>query len=372
VQAVRATVLRVATVTFVEATRTYPGSTAPAVNRLQLDVADGELVTLVGPSGSGKSTALRMLAGLEPVDSGEIMVGDDVITGRAPKDRDLAMVFQSYALYPHMSVAANIGFPLRMQGVGNDERTRQVEQVADVLGLAPYLSRRPRQLSGGQRQRVAMGRAIIRQPQAFLMDEPLSNLDAQLRTQTRASLAELQARLGVTTIYVTHDQVEAMTLGHRLAVLKDGFLQQYGTPRELYDRPVNTFVAGFLGSPAMNLLPGRCGPEGVLAGGAMLPVERSTLAAARGPVVVGVRPDLLEVAVVEAPRALPARVRVTEDQGSLAYVHATLTSSDAPGVEVIARGEPGALPPAGAGVWLVPRAGSLHLFDEATGARLTA
>ncbi len=366
----RATVPVMATVTLVEVTRTYPGGGAPAVNRLQLDVADGELVTLVGPSGSGKSTALKMLAGLEPVDSGEILIGTDVVTGRPPKDRDLAMVFQSYALYPHMSVAANIGFPLRMRGVGKDERTRQVEQVAQVLGLTPYLSRRPRQLSGGQRQRVAMGRAIIRQPRAFLMDEPLSNLDAQLRTQTRASLAELQARLGITTIYVTHDQIEAMTLGHRLAVLKDGYLQQYGTPRELYDRPVNTFVAGFLGSPAMNLVPGRASEEGVTAGGALLPVPRATLAGAGDAVVVGVRPESLELGAAQAPGALPARVRVTEDQGSLAFVHATLTDRESRDLAVVAKGEPGALPRPGESVWLVPQPQALHLFDQATGARL--
>jgi multiple sugar transport system ATP-binding protein len=224
------------------------------VNRLNLDVADGEFVVLVGPSGSGKSTALRMLAGLEDVDQGEIRIGGVDVSQKPPKDRDIAMVFQNYALYPHMSVAENMGFALKLKGVSKEERAKKVLAAAKLLDLERYLDRKPKALSGGQRQRVAMGRAIVREPSVFLMDEPLSNLDAKLRVETRANIAALQARLGTTTIYVTHDQVEAMTMGDRVALLKDGILQQVDTPRNLYDRPGNAFVAGFIGSPAMNLV----------------------------------------------------------------------------------------------------------------------
>jgi len=363
-------------VTFRQASRTYPGGKSPAVDQLDLDVEDGELVTLVGPSGSGKSTALRMLAGLEPIDTGEVMVGDEVVTGRPPKDRDLAMVFQSYALYPHMNVADNMGFPLRMRGVSRDERMRKVAQVAEVLGLTDYLGRRPRQLSGGQRQRVAMGRAIIREPHAFLMDEPLSNLDAQLRTQTRASLAELQARLGITTIYVTHDQVEAMTLGHRLAVLKDGLLQQFGTPRDLYDRPTNTFVAGFLGSPAMNLLTATVTADGLALAGASLPLERRVMAALGGQteVMMGLRPEHVAIATTPpASTAIPAHVRLTEDQGSMAFVHVGLRGVEqgpAAGAPLVIRADATALPAVGQDVWLVPRLDRVHLFELDSGERI--
>ena len=242
-----------ADVRYDQATRIYPGTELPAVNALDLHIEDGEFMVLVGPSGSGKTTALRMLAGLEEVDAGEIRIGDRDVTDLAPKDRDIAMVFQNYALYPYLTVADNIGFPLRIAKVPKAERLKRVEEVAKRLGLSEYLHRKPSQLSGGQRQRVAMGRAIIRLPSVFLMDEPLSNLDAKLRVQMRADIATMQADLGVTTVYVTHDQSEAMTLGHRVAALKDGLLQQCDTPRTLYDRPVNTFVAGFIGSPAMNL-----------------------------------------------------------------------------------------------------------------------
>ena len=242
-----------AEVRFEQATRTYPGTDAPAVDALDLEIGDGEFMVLVGPSGSGKTTALRMLAGLEEVDDGAIYIGDRDVTYVSPKKRDIAMVFQNYALYPYLTVAANIAFPLRMLRVPKKERARRVELVAERLGLSEYLDRKPAQLSGGQRQRVAMGRAIIRKPSVFLMDEPLSNLDAKLRIQMRADIAALQADTGITTVYVTHDQSEAMTLGHRVAVLKDGRLQQCETPKELYARPANVFVAGFIGSPAMNL-----------------------------------------------------------------------------------------------------------------------
>src|SRR5574338_1323279 len=242
-----------ATVKFDQATRIYPGNDKPSVDRLDIDVADGEFLVLVGPSGCGKSTALRMLAGLEEVNSGRILIGDRDVTDLSPKDRDVAMVFQNYALYPHMTVADNMGFALKIAGVDKGEIRKRVEEAAKILDLEPYLERKPKALSGGQRQRVAMGRAIVRSPQVFLMDEPLSNLDAKLRVQTRTQIASLQRRLGVTTVYVTHDQTEAMTMGDRVALLKDGVLQQCDTPRHMYDKPANVFVAGFIGSPAMNL-----------------------------------------------------------------------------------------------------------------------
>lgn len=241
-----------ATVTYDQATRIYPGSDKPAVDKLDIAIEDGEFLVLVGPSGCGKSTSLRMLAGLEDVDGGAIRIGDRDVTHLPPKDRDIAMVFQNYALYPHMTVADNMGFALKIAGVPKAEIRQKVEDAAKILDLTEYLGRKPKALSGGQRQRVAMGRAIVREPQVFLMDEPLSNLDAKLRVQTRTQIAGLQRRLGITTVYVTHDQVEAMTMGDRVAVLKDGLLQQVDSPRNMYDRPANLFVAGFIGSPAMN------------------------------------------------------------------------------------------------------------------------
>src|SRR6201989_1043402 len=237
------------------ASRTYPGTDAPAVDALDLRVADGEFMVLVGPSGSGKSTALRMLAGLEEVDTGTIWIGGRDVTDEQAKDRDVAMVFQNYSLYPYLDVAANIAFPLKMAKVPKADRAERVREIAELLELFELLGRKPSQLSGGQRQRVAMGRAIVRRPSVFLMDEPLSNLDAKLRVQMRADIAALQARLGVTTVYVTHDQVEAMTMGHRVAVLRDGRLQQCAAPRVLYDHPVNVFVAGVIGSPPLHSFP---------------------------------------------------------------------------------------------------------------------
>lgn len=246
-----------ATVSFREASRRYPGADRNAVDKLNLDIEDGEFMVLVGPSGCGKSTSLRMLAGLEEVTEGSIFIGDRDVTDLPPKDRDIAMVFQNYALYPHMTVADNMGFALKMQGKSKAEREERVKKAAELLGLEDFLNRKPKALSGGQRQRVAMGRAIVREPQVFLMDEPLSNLDAKLRVSTRTQIAALQQRLGVTTVYVTHDQVEAMTMGDRVAVMRDGLLQQVASPLELYDTPVNLFVAGFIGSPAMNLMKGK-------------------------------------------------------------------------------------------------------------------
>src|SRR4051812_34357156 len=243
-----------ASVTYRNAERTYPGAEHPAVRDLNIDIGDGEFMVFVGPSGCGKSTSLRMLAGLEDVTGGDILIGDRSVAHVPPKDRDIAMVFQNYALYPHMTVADNMAFALKVAGVGKAERIARVNEAADLLDLRAYLDRKPKALSGGQRQRVAMGRAIVRQPQVFCMDEPLSNLDAKLRVSTRTQIAALQQRLGVTTVYVTHDQVEAMTMGDRVAVLKDGVLQQVDTPLALYRTPANVFVAGFIGSPAMNLL----------------------------------------------------------------------------------------------------------------------
>ena len=243
-----------ATVVFDRATRIYPGSDEPAVNELALEIPDGEFLVLVGPSGCGKSTSLRMLAGLEEVSAGRVLIGDRDVTGMAPKDRDIAMVFQNYALYPHMSVADNMGFALKIAGVGKEDRRARVVEAAKLLDLEELLDRKPRALSGGQRQRVAMGRAIVRNPQVFLMDEPLSNLDAKLRVQTRSQISSLTRRLGVTTVYVTHDQVEALTMGDRIAVMRGGVLQQVGAPMELYRHPNNLFVAGFIGSPATNRL----------------------------------------------------------------------------------------------------------------------
>src|SRR6478735_9250807 len=268
-----------ATVTFEKAQRWYPGADAPAGQGIDLEIGDGEFMVLVGPSGCGKSTTLRMLAGLEEVNSGRILIGDRDVTTIPPKDRDIAMVFQNYALYPHMSVADNMGFALKIAGVGKEERAARVLEAAKLLDLEPYLGRKPKALSGGQRQRVAMGRAIVRSPQVFLMDEPLSNLDAKLRVQTRTQIASLQRRLGVTTVYVTHDQVEAMTMGDRVAVLKDGLLQQCDSPRRMYDHPANVFVAGFIGSPAMNLMDVPVTEGGVDLHGHTVPIAREDLAA---------------------------------------------------------------------------------------------
>jgi multiple sugar transport system ATP-binding protein len=283
-------------VRYVGASRVYAKGVKPAVDMLDLEIKDGEFMVLVGPSGSGKTTALRMLAGLEPLDGGRIEIAGRDITDVQPKDRDIAMVFQNYALYPSKTVAENMGFALKMQHVPRPERDRRVREAARILDLDDaLLERKPKALSGGQRQRVAMGRAIVREPKVFLMDEPLSNLDAKLRVQTRSQIAELQRRLGITTVYVTHDQVEAMTMGHRVAVLSGGKLQQCASPRELYDNPVNQFVAGFIGSPAMNLLTAKLTEGGARLGGTVIPlppevrtaVDRDRLTE----IVIGIRPE---------------------------------------------------------------------------------
>jgi multiple sugar transport system ATP-binding protein len=309
-----------ASVTYSKATRLYPGTDRAAVNELDLEILDGELLVLVGPSGSGKSTALRMLAGLEPLDGGAIHIADRDVSSIRPRDRDIAMVFQNYALYPQLTVAENMGFALKQQKVPKDERVARVREAARVLDLVPYLDRKPKNLSGGQRQRVAMGRAIVRNPQVFLMDEPLSNLDAKLRVQTRTELAEMQQRLGVTTVYVTHDQVEAMTMGHRVAVLSDGVLQQCDTPHALYHTPANRFVAGFIGSPAMNLIDVNA-TESIGIGHAALDFDgdRSLIPEGR-PLTIGFRPESATLGA----GPLAGKIRTVEDLGSEVFVHLSI------------------------------------------------
>ncbi|RMB62075.1 ABC transporter ATP-binding protein [Tessaracoccus antarcticus] len=313
-----------ATVSYREASRVYPGSDRAAVNKLDLEIADGEFMVLVGPSGCGKSTSLRMLAGLEEVNSGNIFIGDRDVTDLPPKDRDIAMVFQNYALYPHMTVADNMGFALKMQNVPKADRQKRVQEAARLLGLEDFLNRKPKALSGGQRQRVAMGRAIVRQPQVFLMDEPLSNLDAKLRVSTRTQIAALQRRLGVTTVYVTHDQTEAMTMGDRVAVMKDGVLQQVDSPLALYDHPNNLFVAGFIGSPAMNLLEGVIVDGGVKVGDYTVPVPRDILARANGEknLTVGIRPE--NFVVSDSNEGIALDVALVEELGADSYLYGTL------------------------------------------------
>jgi multiple sugar transport system ATP-binding protein len=324
-----------ASITYKNATCIYEGSDKLAVDSLNLDINDGEFVVLVGPSGSGKSTALRMLAGLEEIDEGDIEIGGKNMKGVPSKDRDIAMVFQNYALYPNKTVAENMGFALKLRGVSADERRRKVEDAAKLLDLTEFLDRKPAKLSGGQRQRVAMGRAIVREPQVFCMDEPLSNLDAKLRVQTRTEIAALQRRLGTTTVYVTHDQVEAMTMGDRVAVLRFGQLQQFASPADLYDKPANAFVAGFIGSPAMNLLTGRIVSTGVKIGeDSTLPLEREQLStlhnAGLEEVTVGIRPEHLEVST---GGGIDVVVDLVEDLGSETYLY----THAAPGVQLVAR-----------------------------------
>jgi ABC-type sugar transport system ATPase subunit len=330
-----------ATVSFDGVGKVYPDGTT-AVTGLDLDVPDGELLVFVGPSGCGKTTALRMVAGLEQITSGEIRIDGRVVNDLAPKARDVAMIFQSYALYPHMTVFENIAFPLRAQGMARKEVRATVEDVAARLGLEGMIDRRPGRLSGGQRQRVAMGRAIVRRPKVFAMDEPLSNLDAKLRGEMRVEVMTLQRELGVTTIYVTHDQVEAMTMGHRIAVMRDGLLQQCGTPQEVFDRPANLFVAGFLGSPPMNLLDGRIERAGdrlvCRIGGQALPLDPGSAAldadAGRG-LTVGVRPEHLEVAPAGSA-GLTAGCLLVETLGSEQLVHAELPGEGA-AIPLVAR-----------------------------------
>ncbi|MER0097386.1 ABC transporter ATP-binding protein [Corynebacterium marquesiae] len=326
-----------AKVTFEKVNITYPGASAPTVKDLDLDIADGEFLVLVGPSGCGKSTTLRALAGLEPTSSGRITIDGKDVTNLEPGDRDIAMVFQNYALYPHLTVEENMGFALKLAKLPKSEIKAKVHQAAETLGLTEYLKRKPKDLSGGQRQRVAMGRAIVREPKAFLMDEPLSNLDAKLRVQTRAELASLQQRLGTTTVYVTHDQVEAMTMGDRVAVLKDGELQQVAPPRELYDSPANEFVAGFIGSPAMNIFDYNGGR-------------------------VGVRPE--KMFINKGPVGFQGVVDIVEELGAESYVYVTVGEN-----RFVARAE-GTPPQRGEEVVLTFNPREAHRFDPETGRRI--
>jgi multiple sugar transport system ATP-binding protein len=380
-----------------DVTKRYPDG-FEAVKHMDLDIHDGEFMILVGPSGCGKSTALRMIAGLEDITEGELVIGDDVVNDRAPKDRDIAMVFQNYALYPHMTVRENMGFALKLAKVDKAEINKRVENAAQVLDLTQHLDRKPANLSGGQRQRVAMGRAIVRDPRAFLMDEPLSNLDAKLRVQMRAEVSRLQTRLGTTTVYVTHDQTEAMTLGDRVAVMRAGVLQQVGSPQELYDDPNNLFVAGFIGSPAMNFM-----PVTIEGGRAKLPmVEVMAPPAARdggttgGGLIAGIRPEHFEDAALVSPdkrgtgATFRAHVELIESMGSELYVHFDVESgavesqelaelaadagtADVPSAgegRVVARLDPASGVRQGQDTELWVDVSRIHFFDSATGGRL--
>jgi multiple sugar transport system ATP-binding protein len=390
-----------AEITLDHLTKRYPDG-FEAVRDMTLKINDGEFVILVGPSGCGKSTALRMIAGLEDITDGELRIGDQVVNDKAPKDRDIAMVFQNYALYPHMSVRDNMGFALKLRGVSTEEINQKVEEAARILDLEQHLDRKPAQLSGGQRQRVAMGRAIVRDPSAFLMDEPLSNLDAKLRVQMRTEVSRIQQRLGTTTVYVTHDQTEAMTLGDRVAVMRSGMLQQVGSPMELYNDPVNLFVAGFIGSPAMNFMPATVDGDTIKLpiGDVRLPAElRDKVGHAQGrQLLAGIRPENFEdAALVGEARGrgstFRANIEVLESLGSELYAHFSVASDqqvesaelrelaeDAGGGEVPMAGEEGRIvarldPASGVRVgqeselWV--DATQIHLFDPEDGRSLT-
>jgi len=390
-----------ASIGFEHVTKRYTDG-VEAVKDMNLAIADGELMVLVGPSGSGKSTALRMVAGLEDISDGVLKIGGEVVNDRSPRDRDIAMVFQNYALYPHMTVRENMGFALKLEGAPRKEIARMVEEAARVLDIERHLERKPANLSGGQRQRVAMGRAIVRDPKVFLMDEPLSNLDAKLRVQTRTALSRLHDRLGTTTIYVTHDQIEAVTLGDRIAVMRAGRIQQVGTPAELYEHPVTLFVASFIGSPAMNFLPGQLEGDGLRTpiGDLRVPREmRQRLEAGNGGgrrgVIVGIRPEHFEDASLVT---LPARghvfktkIDVLEALGSDSYAHFTVDSAHVTSSELEELAEetdPGGVAPSADGVQVLARLAAasgikqgqearlwvdtsqLHLFDPETGRSL--
>jgi multiple sugar transport system ATP-binding protein len=374
----------VAEIVLDQVSKRYPDGTV-AVHSLDLTVADGELMVLVGPSGCGKSTTLRMIAGLEQISAGELRIGGRVVNDLAPRKRDIAMVFQSYALYPHMSVARNIGFALRRSGLPKDEIRRRVESAADLLGIADQLERKPAMLSGGQRQRVAMGRAIVREPQVFLLDEPLSNLDAKLRMQMRAEIARIHRRVGAATVYVTHDQTEAMTLGDRIAVMRDGHLQQVGTPEELYDRPRNLFVAGFIGAPPMNFLNATVEDDALQTALGALPLGRRLDGVERGErVIVGIRPEDFQADPDATGPALSAVADVVESTGSDVFVHVQLPTresavhaiaeADEVGLphELVARYPAGHRVPGGERIELRVDAERLQLFHPRSQERLVA
>jgi multiple sugar transport system ATP-binding protein len=392
-----------ASITFEHVTKRYADG-FEAVKDMNLAIADGEFMVLVGPSGSGKSTALRMAAGLEDITDGVLKIGDEVVNDRSPRDRDIAMVFQNYALYPHMTVRRNMGFALKLTGTPPQEIDRKVEEAAKILDITRQLDRKPASLSGGQRQRVAMGRAIVRDPKAFLMDEPLSNLDAKLRVQTRTAISRLHDRLGTTTIYVTHDQIEAVTLGDRIAVMRAGEIQQVGAPSDLYEHPNNLFVAGFIGSPAMNFLHGRLDGDLLRTAIGDLRVSdelRRRLEAGDGggrrDVVVGIRPEHFEDASLVPPPAaghvFKTKVDVLEKLGSDDYAHFTVDServSSGELAELVEDSDPGGVAPSAEGVEFVARLAAasavrqgqeaelwvdtsqLHLFDVETGRSLLA
>lgn len=373
-----------AEVVFENVTRIYPGNDTPSVDNLNLTINDGEFLVLVGPSGCGKSTTLRMLAGLEEVNKGRILIGGKDVTNMQPKDRDIAMVFQNYALYPHMTVADNMGFALKIAGTPKDEVRARVEKAAAILDLTEYLDRKPKALSGGQRQRVAMGRAIVRQPKVFLMDEPLSNLDAKLRVQTRTQIAALQRQLGVTTLYVTHDQTEALTMGDRIAVIKLGILQQVGAPTELYDRPENVFVAGFIGSPSMNISTHKVENGKAIIGddAITLPAEVTAKLTAEddNKIIIGFRPEDASLASDTEPDAFKLNVLNVEDLGSDGFIYGNIV--DASGADeassvmsdqnnmTTVRVNPRALPQVGATVRIHIDPTKMHLFAPSTELRL--
>ena len=358
-----------AKIVFDKAQRWYPGADEPAVPGIDLEINDGEFMVLVGPSGCGKSTTLRMLAGLEEVNSGNIYIGDRDVTKLPPKDRDIAMVFQNYALYPHMSVADNMAFALKMAKMPSEERDKRVAEAARILGLTEFLERKPKALSGGQRQRVAMGRAIVRKPQVFCMDEPLSNLDAKMRVQTRTDIAKIQSDLGVTTVYVTHDQIEAMTMGDRVAVMKLGILQQVDTPLALYDKPANLFVAGFIGSPQMNLIEGTAIEGHAKIGDYKVPVDPTASSKMKGNVTVGVRPEAWRV-VSESEGGLPVKVTVVEELGADAYVYGTSGVEGTPH-DIIVRINGRQNVHKGETLYVTTDPNQVHVFDTDTGERLS-
>ncbi len=353
-----------ASIDVVDIRKAYGGH--EVIHGVSLDIADGDFVILVGPSGCGKSTLLRMIAGLESVTSGAIKIGNRVVNGLAPKDRDIAMVFQNYALYPHKTVAENMGFALKLRGAPKAEIEARVRRAAEILDVAPLLGRYPRQLSGGQRQRVAMGRAIVRDPQVFLFDEPLSNLDAKLRVQMRAEIKELHQRLKTTTVYVTHDQIEAMTMADRIVVLRDGVVEQIGAPLDLYDRPANLFVAGFIGSPSMNLFKGTIrlngSPSFVIDGGVSLPLASAPAGFHGRPAIYGIRPEHLVLSGIDG---MPAEVSVLEPTGSETQVFAKVGAHK---IVAVFRQRLSAKP--GETLPMMPEVGLAHLFDEKTGVRI--
>lgn len=375
-----------AKVVFDNVSLTYPGAKAPTVNGIDLEIADGEFLVLVGPSGCGKSTTLRMLAGLEDVTAGDIYIGEKNVTRAAPKERDIAMVFQNYALYPHMTVRENMGFALKIAGESKENINARVEEAARTLDLTEYLERKPKALSGGQRQRVAMGRAIVREPQVFLMDEPLSNLDAKLRVQTRTQIAALQRKLGVTTLYVTHDQTEALTMGDRIAVLNEGILQQVGSPRELYEHPANVFVAGFIGSPAMNLGTFDVDANGLgRLGEATIQIPREAVAQMtaedNGKMTVGFRPEALEMVPEGEHHAgtIPVELDFVEELGSDSYLYGHLVGGGSLGSgvdgnplsdQIVIRALPNVAPERGSVIHVRIKEGGQHNFSAATGKRL--